>query len=361
MLGYQQGAQSQAIVRRLEDLVEQGCLATGIQCWLAVDDAVALDASFGQAIGTPMTSAIGHDWFCVGKVVLAIAVLRLLEAERIPLESRLRSVVADGPDVTIRELLAHRAGLDGLTAFEYRVTDPDQRTSRIQSIMKDSGPRSGYSEVLAGLVIERIIEHLTGVGPVEWIYGELLGPLGLAKEIALEPGRARRAREEGRLSVPIGGLPKTPYPLLSELLNVSLSDVRPAFGAIMTARAVGALLHTLNLQIRGHSNHPVLPSRAFLVDALTPVGDPFVDPAIRRPIQAAGFLMVDLPSNGLSSAATKSSFGHNGGVAQAVVASDPSSGTTIALYLNGASLDPRPSLLERIAILDAAFGMPDPR
>jgi CubicO group peptidase (beta-lactamase class C family) len=345
--------------RRLESLVADGIFAVGAQLWVAHRGGVACDLALGDAVAGPMTPETVHNNYCLGKPFLGLAIGRLWADGR--LDPRAPIDELDLPEwavppfpCSVLDVLDHQAGLDGLSAMEYRITPDAARPALVASRIARAERRPAYSEILGGLILEEVIRAATGCSSVsDEIRRSVLAPLGVP-QVAIDPGTARALNSAGRVSVPFGGLPTRRVPLLFELLDASFRDLRPAFGLLCSARAMGLALERVRDSLVDRRAEPILDAKV-LTDLLTPRHDAFFDARAFRTLSVAGGFMVDVVANELARHASRRSIGHNAGMASAVAFTDLDHDLTISLYLNGAEVGPPTARIECRAIADDLY------
>ena len=182
---------------RMEHVLREEALTGGV--WALVrpaGDVIGANGVSNAETGAPMT--VGHrvQVGSVGKVVLAIGILRLVTQERLSLETPvadvLPQVALDNPwsatdPVRIKHLLAHTAGLDHSRFWQVFSLQPRPDTPLIASVTGDAsllrvqtrpGSRYAYSNVgysLLGMVIESVTRQ-----PYErYLDEEVLTPLSM--------------------------------------------------------------------------------------------------------------------------------------------------------------------------------------
>jgi hypothetical protein len=181
----------------------------------------------------------------------------------------------------------------------------------------------------------------------------MLLPLGL-DHIVITPAGARRALEEGRVRVAVGGLPIEEIPLLSELLPRQLDEASPAFSGLVSANDLGRFYTAVRRVLEG-AELAGLPSPDGLAALLRCRRGTERDPVLRRAGDFAGGFMIGLVDHKVTSWASPSAIGHTAGVANSVGLCDPEQGIAIGLYLNGSVLTSEDLESQRRLIVDRAF------
>jgi D-alanyl-D-alanine carboxypeptidase len=169
----------------------------GVQYAVLFDGEVQLSGAVGLAnveTGTPLTT--GHLFRVAShsKTFTATAVLQLVEAGQLTLDTRLSDVLgelADAPSgigsIAVRELLEHGGGVirDGLDGDYWQLMRPfpDEaellQVARAEGVKADANARFDYSNIgysLLGLVVARV----SGRTYNDYVRGEIVARLGLA-------------------------------------------------------------------------------------------------------------------------------------------------------------------------------------
>lgn len=132
----------------------------------------------------------------VGKVVLAVGILRLVTEGRLSLETPVTELLPELPltnawsrtdPVRVKHLLAHTAGLDHSRFWQVFSLEPTPDTPLIESVRGDSallrvqsrpGSRYAYSNVGYAL-LGMIVESVTGARYEHYLDEQVLAPLGM--------------------------------------------------------------------------------------------------------------------------------------------------------------------------------------
>jgi CubicO group peptidase (beta-lactamase class C family) len=290
------------------------------------------DVALGETVGRePLDVAHLHSGFCVTKPLLGLAVGVLIDRGLVSLADRVdRIEIPQVPTgTTVAMLLNHSAGMVLPTAAVWRCAPRDERRALLGA--PANGHANGYSELASGLVLEQLIRSAAGIDPAQFVTSEILVPLD-ATDIVLHPSIARRDDVRPRIRVPFFGDPDGPVPLLSESLPVQLADIRPAFGGLVSARALGRLMRAVGKVLRGKLVEG-LPSPRTLASMLECRRGVTYDTLLRRSCDFAGGFMVGLEHHGLEGLSERA-VGHTGGLATALAFADPVSGIAAAMYLN---------------------------
>lgn len=340
-------------VHCLSELTDEGIFATGGQLAVIVDGELVVNVGVGRAGGgAEMAADALHNVYCVFKPMSYLLLGYLLESsgfgpdENLDEVADLPSWAADG--LTYRILAAHDAGLADPSPFIWRTTPPNQQQELLESIRTQLGP--AYSEISGGLIIEHIIEELTGQPPSRYCAEELLRPLGLADRVLLDAESAMAAHS--RIRVPVIGLPVDPLPMLTELLPTQIGEVRLALGAFAAMQDTARLYAAVGEVMAGNTQ-PGLPSPTLLNNLLGDGRPLRHDPVLGRPAKWAAGLMTDVNLQGICRVAGTGTVAHTAGLANSVALHDPSRQTTIALYLNGVGAENDDHIIPRQQIIDA--------
>ena len=167
----------------------------GVQYAVLFDGDVQLSGAVGLAdleAGEPLTTAHLFRVASHSKTFTATAVLQLVEAGRLTLDTRLGDVVgelADTPvgQVAVRELLEHGGGVirDGVDGDYWQLSRPFPDEAELLRVARDNGAKAeanaafAYSNVgysLLGLVVARV----SGQAYNDYVRSEIVGRLGLA-------------------------------------------------------------------------------------------------------------------------------------------------------------------------------------
>lgn len=336
----------------LSDLVDEGIFAKGGQLAVISNGILVVNAGVGHTgCGSAMAADALHNVYCIFKPLPYLLLGRVLENSGIGPDEPLSEVIelpAWVPNgLTYRILAAHDAGLADPSPFDWRTTPPDERRELLNRASSQLGP--AYSEISGGLIVEDIIEELTGQPPSHYCTEELLRPLGLAGCVLVDAESAMAAHS--RIQVPVIGLPVDPLPMLTELLPTQISEIRLAIGAMATMQDIARLYAAVGEVMAGNAQ-PGLPSPALLTNLLDDDRPLRHDPVLGRPAKWAAGLMTDLNLQGLCTAAGPGSVGHTAGLANSVALHDPSRRTSLALYLNGVGAENDDHVIPRRQIID---------
>lgn len=179
-------------------LKEEG-LAGAVWSEVLPDGTVKVGASGlrDAARQVPMQADTRMQVGSVGKVALALGVLRLISEDRLTLDTPLQQVLPDlavrnpwlaSDPVRIRHLLAHTSGLDNVRFWQAFSLKPAPDTPLAEAfdgggnllrVRTRPGSRYAYSNMGYGL-LGMVIERVTGQPYERYLDAQLLQPLGLA-------------------------------------------------------------------------------------------------------------------------------------------------------------------------------------
>lgn len=336
----------------LGELTDEGIFAAGAQLAIVVDGVSMVNVGVGRAgCGADMTADALHNVYCIVKPMTYLILGYALEAGGFGPDDPLDEIV-DLPDwvpkgFTYRILAAHEADLAEPSAFVWRSTPADQRQELLNRMGGNLG--AGYSEITGGLVVEHIIEELSGQSPSQYCNDELLEPLELSDEILIDLDLAMAARS--RIRVPVIGLPVDPLPMLTEFLPSRIREARLAMGAYATMGGVARLFEAVG-EVMAGTAQPGLPSPSLLANLLNDGRPLRHDPILNRPAKWAAGLMTDVDLQGISKAVGPGTVGHTAGLANSFAFHDPSRKTSLAVYLNGVGIEDDDHILPRQQLLD---------
>jgi CubicO group peptidase (beta-lactamase class C family) len=196
-----------------------------------------------------------YHTYCLPKPAVALAAISVLARHGIGPTDPLREVlkidafpdgpidriprIFDHPAVTAANVLSHDIGFVDPGGLTYRLRPIEQRGNYLAELPEPQLVPA-YSEVVAGVLLE-------------WVSASLGHELAAEVERIAGPdvivdGESARGRT---VAVAVGGRIDNRVPLLGEVVNDGLDDVRPAFGGLATASGVAHLGRTFALTIRG--------------------------------------------------------------------------------------------------------------
>lgn len=320
------------IVRLLEATLEEGALATGLQLSVAIDGSVIESRAMGETLGIPMRTDHLFKVFCATKPLLGLAVGHLIDGGRARGGTEV-AVDAAGRVASIDDLLAHSAGLAAPTVIAWRITRPEERSQL--ALSPEGAPRFAYSELAAGLALERWIAHETGMPAARFVQDVVLDPLDLGDDLIVDPERCRTPAVLRRLSVAVAGLPTRRVPMLSE--RVIIDDVGPTVGGVANAEAMCRLFAAVERVLSGVTVAG-LPTPSTLEAMVGRNRGVQPDTVLGRPCDFGGGFMTRLSTHHFGPTLSSAAVGHVGANGHTIGCCDPATGRAVGVYLNGSSL-----------------------
>jgi CubicO group peptidase (beta-lactamase class C family) len=344
----------------LEGLVAERLSSTGAQLVVHASGGRVADVAVGDAIGASMESSTVHNTYCLSKFVLSVGVAATVAAAGVGDDTLLGELGVGGDlaalsGVSLSEVLDHAAGASSPSLVEYRMSQVANRPGLVRSGLAERVPGRAYSEVVFGLVMEQVIESLSGVSAAEFVYRELFEPVGIAGTSAVEPVHARALLDQGVISAPVGGLPVDEWPMLSELLAQQLDDLRPGAGVIWSMRDAATFASAVLDAVLGRPGPLSHLGPEVFARFCAPTRDAFFDGGAKRELRFASGMMVGPPLEELCPAVGPRAFGHLAGVATAVLLCDPDNDVVVALYLNGVDLEHSLAALDRSTVVRSVY------
>ena len=331
-------------------------LGTGLQLSIRCSD-YSVDLVAGETLSGPMEVGHLHNIYCGCKPLLPLAIAHLIEERLIAVDEPIEHLLGAGNPLvppwptTLNDILCHTAGLTQPVAIVWRMTPVGERAALID--YSGGTPAAGYSELLGGLLLEAVIERVTGQDAATLITNRILVPLGLEDGIIFDVA-TRLSLIMPRVRVPFGGLPDEAIPLLSERMPSQVIDLRPAFGGLASMSAMSSLYAVLGALYDG-VEHPGLPSASTFRSMIDRRRGVYFDAIMRRDVDFGGGFMRDIGAGGLYDDVSANSFGHTAGFITNVAFHDPVGDVSLAFYVNGIISDARATRGERNAIVSAVY------
>jgi CubicO group peptidase (beta-lactamase class C family) len=191
---------SEEVWALVEDVYRSG-MHPGIQVAIRHGGEVALDRAIGQARGVhpgrrfdpddavPLTVDTPVNLFSAAKAITAMVMHKLEEMGELDLDDTIAQYVpgfeAHGKaDITIRQVLSHRAGLSTLPgeAFDLDLLTDHDEVEHIVCQLRPGvfpSPAPEYHAVTGGFVMEAVTRRATGRSLRDVLAKEIKGPLGL--------------------------------------------------------------------------------------------------------------------------------------------------------------------------------------
>jgi CubicO group peptidase (beta-lactamase class C family) len=221
----------------------------GAAVCVMVDDTVVVDLVGGWADATgsrPWRPDTLVDFYSVGKAIVALLALQLVDAGRVELDTPIASFwpeFAGGgkAGVTLRHALCHRAGVP---AIRERLIDADlwdwQRMTGALAATEawwEPGTRHAYHTNTYGHLIGEVVRRLSGRSPGEQLRN-VVGPLGADLWFGVPGAEQHRCADIIWAPIhPIGDLD------LDALASAATSTGEPSAGALSGDVLMNALAH----------------------------------------------------------------------------------------------------------------------
>jgi CubicO group peptidase (beta-lactamase class C family) len=316
--------------------------ATAIQSYVSINGNLVQSGSWGTNVwGEDISAESLFQMYCLSKPVVGAAIVAFLARTGIspdePLRPWLRAECAPSTiegipkwltnDLSIRDILAHNAGLDQPDAAAFLLNDPAGHGSMVYRSPISSG--QAYSEYLAGWMVDWLARSrgTTLAGEVE----EYISQLGLADELRI--GRVEVSDSfVSRLVPSVGGLPLRAIPILSDLTALELHSRHPYFGGLATAVGLGRWMEmAAGLRMRPDASDA--PSLWGSLGVRKPIGA--FDRRLKRSASFSNWAMTDLGAQGICSSLTDSTVGHTTGYFPSIIAADLETGLVVSIFVNG--------------------------
>ncbi len=163
-------------------------LHKGVQLYVSRDGDVLADGGRGEAReGVPLSSDTLMFWVSAGKPLTAVAVMRLVEAGRLGLDTPVAAVIpefaANGKEhVTLKHLLTHTAGLRN-TVIGWPNDPWDEIIERLCGIPLQEdwvpGERAAYDAGKSWFILGEIVRRLEGRPIEDVVRDDIMRPLGM--------------------------------------------------------------------------------------------------------------------------------------------------------------------------------------
>lgn len=189
----------------------------GAACAVVVEGRTVIDLHGGHtAAGQPWTEATRTPVFSVSKGITAICLTMASDRGLLDLDAPVAfswpEFAAHGKgQVTVREALAHRAGVPTLswpaTGDDlhdwHRVVDDLARAVPLWT----PGTRFAYHALTVGFLAGEVLRRTTGRRPSQWLADEIAGPLGLTMTFGGDPDDPDFAAPLPLADTAVGGVP----------------------------------------------------------------------------------------------------------------------------------------------------------
>jgi CubicO group peptidase (beta-lactamase class C family) len=340
----------------MREVLADRIFGTAGQLYVEAGGVVVVDGGWGDCGGWVVDADSVHPAFCATKPVLALAVGHAVDRGLLDLDARvadLAPVVGVASGVTVRHVLAHRAGLRHPSAPDWSIASEERRHLLLPSV--PPAPTAAYSEIRGWQVLTEVLEAV-GAGSTEALVTDtIVDPLDLGG-LCVTASSALGALADGRVRVPVGGLPVEVVPMLSEQLPIRVREASPIFGGLISMGSLGRLYSAVKAALGGIPTAGV-PAPETLRDLVVPIAEAAWDPVLRRCAGFGGGFMVGMADHRISDRASIRAVGHTAGLANCVGFCDPEEDLAVALYLNGSALSQDDIETMRLAILDRIVAM----
>lgn len=168
---------------------------TGAACTVYLHGVPVVDLHAGAFRHGSWTADTRSILFSVSKGVTTICLLMAVEAGHLALDEPVATYWPEFADrgksaLTIRQLLAHRAGLiapdEPLTVEDLRAWHPVTEALARQNPLWAPGTAHSYHALTFGWLAGEVLRRTTGLRPAEWLHQHIAGPLGLGLTFGTE-------------------------------------------------------------------------------------------------------------------------------------------------------------------------------
>lgn len=319
---------------------------------LAADVAVGVDG-LSRAVDSDSLMPV----YCATKPLLAAAVTALAHDGRLDLEAALSAFLPEvrGTSlgrVSLRSLLAHRAGPWEFTAHRARMLAPSGRFDGLLHYDSD-GPHTDavYSEIGAWLLLSRVVELETGNPWEEAVRQDVIEPFGLGGMTYLGMSSSEYLEIRTRLRCNISFAGGHRYPLLSEVTEAVCTDRNPGFGGYSSMMGLAKFYEGVRCALDCSTSN----GETLWKTLVTPQRSEEFDSALERVCSFSLGLMVDLAGHGFSRECSDESFGHAGLMGCTYAFCDPAFELAVAVH-HCSVVNPLTSIgLRRPRVIDAIY------
>ncbi|HEV7189041.1 MAG TPA: serine hydrolase domain-containing protein [Blastococcus sp.] len=172
---------------------------TGAACSVYAGGRPVVDIWAGRSERGPWQRNTRSTVFSTSKGVLTVCLLMAVERGLLDLDAPVATywpefAAAGKALVTVRQLLAHRAGLvapaDDLTVADLADWHPVTRALAQQAPLWEPGTQFAYHALTLGWLAGEVLRRATGRRPAQWLHEDIAGPLGLTMTYGAEPQAA---------------------------------------------------------------------------------------------------------------------------------------------------------------------------
>jgi CubicO group peptidase (beta-lactamase class C family) len=335
------GLNLESVLEDLETDAASQIFELGSQVYVEQGGVVLADTAFGvDALQRRMTTTTLHTIYCASKPFLAVTLAVMASQGELLLKTRVREVLSGLPstlgDLTIDQILSHRAGLFVYPPEMFGLVPKSERLEVIISGSQKVRPREGstYAEFAGWYLLELIIESITKV-PLRSVIQEcIINPLGLDRDIFLGFDADSWRQNQDRLGCNCDMNAPYPIPLLMEINESVCSDIRAANGIYASMSGLGRFYAALGRILKGSDALPGLTSET-LRHFVVPAAPPDYDIILKRNCTFGRGFMVRLSEHQFGRACSTSSFGHGGFEGLTFGFCDPECDLSVALHHNG--------------------------
>lgn len=322
------------LIDQLEKITRERKRAWGFQVAVVVDGEVVLNEAGGQdGLGQVMRTDSLTTMYCSAKSILVALVGRLVTDGELSFDDRVGDLVDTCSDsvatCTVEEMLSHRSGIVRPSLIEATTEPPTRRLElAVSCIRRPLAPsESCYTEAAEWLVIGACAEAASGMSLAQLVPEKVVGPLGLGHEFELQGPPSGRRR--------IGlSLRKTgSMPLLLEKADCFNYFDNPGYGGFGTMVGQAMLLDAIRSSADGkRTSLGVAPEVA--LELINP-GPRRWDHTFERACSFGRGFMTRLSTHNFGPNVSETSFAQAGLTGMTTVVSDPTTGATMAIHLNG--------------------------
>jgi CubicO group peptidase (beta-lactamase class C family) len=177
-----------------ENFASRGEVGAGVAVMAGDELVVDLYGGVTEPGGAPYSDTTLQMVASATKGAMALCVLRLVDQGKVDLEATMATYwpefAAAGKDrVTVREALAHRAGVPyfdgGLTVEDIVAWHPAAEKLAAQARAWEPGTDHGYHAITHAWLVGELIRRVTGQLPGDYLAAEICAPLGLDLYVGL--------------------------------------------------------------------------------------------------------------------------------------------------------------------------------
>lgn len=307
-----------------------------------------------QRIATPDTPIC---LFSASKSISAMLLHKMVEQGRIALDDRIADYIPEygcngKATTTVRELLAHRAGIPSLpTGIDPSILNDFHAVVALLCATKaasGTGHQQSYHAITAGYIVGELVRRVSGRNLQDVLRKEIAEPLGCRfLSYGLEP----KYRSEMALNYTTGRKPPFPFGWIArralgvefgavaELSNEDafLSSVIPAANIYATAEEACRFYEML--RNGGTYNGKQLFKRETVTEAVKPLGPITLDRTLFLPVRFSPAFVLGERFGGLYGPRCGRAFGHLGFI-NILTWADPDRDLSVALLNTGKSTEP---------------------